>query len=625
MSQDVYFGGEANNMGIAGVNKLGVLMKDKSTLTDPKMAQPHSLCTRNCANSELKDAKIRKVFMICNTIVLPHSLTNVVSNTIILWVKGRSETMPVKQEQMLCTINNFPNFTYQQGRSETMPVAGVNDEEGRVPSAKSRASLRSQYRNKLEEARSAAEDRRSKSPAISVPSVRSLEEDQLVEEEDDEDIPVTDEFKVDIKEKEKEITMDVGTSPPPTKEQRRSVSLSRQSLAIADHPAVLEYLKIYDGLVNFRDALSKIMVDKEMLQFGQILADLDTVKFEKEAQDTINELQRELAALGRASSRMRQISDNGPGQVPESAVMFTRLDSERNSKIMKRAVNDDKLDPEKYKDAVNKMDDYVSLPAQRLAHLVRKYVHHCRMKEIEENVKKSKSLNENVFEILDKMEALQNQRAKKWADKMDEMGSERLRLASLLMETLDSIEQESGIFLIKPMYSYRSRDMVKERYAGKLSRPNRPRTNQSPARDIPSAYAPAPTPASNARVKFIPSERGFRYTWSKFIKYSKNPRTGYKQDADWSKYYQLQVTAAGVDRRQTCECITEQLTIICHRAKDSVPPSSPAQYSPTGSAQKRNKQVRQGLHYDILQQQMLKSLANVKIGKFCNRKRETEL
>ncbi len=29
------------------------------------------------------------------------------------------------------------------------------------------------------------------------------------------------------------------------------------------------------------------------------------------------------------------------------------------------------------------MDDYVSLPAKRLSHLVRKYVHHRQMKEIE--------------------------------------------------------------------------------------------------------------------------------------------------------------------------------------------------------------------------------------------------
>ena len=36
-------------------------------------------------------------------------------------------------------------------------------------------------------------------------------------------------------------------------------------------------------------------------------------------------------------------------QTAESAVMFTRLDSERNAKIMKKAVNDSKLDPGSYK------------------------------------------------------------------------------------------------------------------------------------------------------------------------------------------------------------------------------------------------------------------------------------
>ena len=38
---------------------------------------------------------------------------------------------------------------------------------------------------------------------------------------------------------------------------------------------------------------------------------------------------------------------------------------------------------------------------------------------------------------------------------MDAMGAERLRLASLLMDKLDSIERESGIFLIKPVFSFR--------------------------------------------------------------------------------------------------------------------------------------------------------------------------
>ena len=34
---------------------------------------------------------------------------------------------------------------------------------------------------------------------------------------------------------------------------------------------------------------------------------------------------------------------------------------------------------------------------------------------------------------------------------------ERLRIVSELMETLDTIEQQSGMFLIKPMYSEEGR------------------------------------------------------------------------------------------------------------------------------------------------------------------------
>ena len=89
--------------------------------------------------------------------------------------------------------------------------------------------------------------------------------------------------------------------------------------------------------------------------------------------------------------------------------MFTRLDSERNAKNMKKAVNEQRLSPQVYQvfyhiysknvfknvlfliekilnfsqEAVQKMDSYVSLPAKRLAHLVHKYVHHCQMKKIE--------------------------------------------------------------------------------------------------------------------------------------------------------------------------------------------------------------------------------------------------
>ena len=49
------------------------------------------------------------------------------------------------------------------------------------------------------------------------------------------------------------------------------------------------------------------------------------------------------------------------------------------------------------------------------------------------------------------------QRAQRWGEEMDEMAMERMRLSHLLLEALCRIEQESGIFMIKPILSYQGR------------------------------------------------------------------------------------------------------------------------------------------------------------------------
>lgn len=41
-------------------------------------------------------------------------------------------------------------------------------------------------------------------------------------------------------------------------------------------------------------------------------------------------------------------------------------------------------------------------------------------------------------------------------DRMDELANKRAELASELMESLEQLENESGIFMIKPMFSYKS-------------------------------------------------------------------------------------------------------------------------------------------------------------------------
>ncbi|ESO89706.1 hypothetical protein LOTGIDRAFT_234110 [Lottia gigantea] len=454
------------------------------------------------------------------------------------------------------------------------------DSDLRLSSAKSRQSLRSTYKTKIEESKKMAEDRKHKSAALK----ESIQEVKDSEEKFDED----------------------------QEDYLKGFGFSATGELLPEHPVVQEYIKTYNMGMGFKDALAKTLLDKDMMSASQVISDIEVHRFRHKSkvlpqlekmtkslstvlgeiitllngilvndrdpavssvmfvsrdatmitpdssrtplptgesqvnldnvdndyvrdlqekcnllhknleestkkhedqlrhntvvmmgmQETINGLQRELSTLGKAP-RSRSITPSFPlnqAPSPDTSIMFTRLDAERNAKIMKKAVNDEKLDQNIYKEAVSQMDKYISLPAQRLGHLVRKYIHHNRMKYIEENIQKNVNLDDGVFEVLDKMEGLQNERAKRWAEKMDSMGSERLRMANLLMETLDSIENESGIFLIKPMYSYRSRDL-QQKYNGKLSRPIKSRKAKSAVGliDNQSTQGPVNTPASNVR------------------------------------------------------------------------------------------------------------------------------
>ncbi|XP_041355858.1 uncharacterized protein LOC121373345 isoform X2 [Gigantopelta aegis] len=521
------------------------------------------------------------------------------------------KSVPSHQDQESVRKASIASSLSLKRNSLDVKKVDMTELEMRQMSAKSRASLRSQYKNKLEETKSAVEERRLKSPAISVPSQCSLTDELILDEED--------ELLIDAgKGVVFKLFCDAGTSPPGTRHKVCPTPL-------VDFPLVTDFVKSYDEVVKFKDTLSKILLDKDMMTASQIVSEIETLQFDRsikilpqvdrmtynltyileeittllkntlindrepevsslmnvsrdqtkttlirekstesnrgilatrgslqsdvsmttdhqsrmseskqllidlqekyqllhqqfeeesrkheeqlrhntvvmmEMQDTINELQRELSALG----SKRRVRSGTPSQrvkkppSPETSVMFTRLDSDRNAKIMKRAVMDNRLPPHTYKEVVSKMDEYINMPAQRFGHLVRKYIHHCRMKQVEDNVRKSKSLNEDVFEVLDKMEALQNERARRWADRMDEMGAERLRLANILMDTLDGVEEESGLFLIKPMYSYRGRKPM-DHYVGKLSRPVRPK-HRPASRTSTGALPPAPTP-SQARL-----------------------------------------------------------------------------------------------------------------------------
>ena len=83
---------------------------------------------------------------------------------------------------------------------------------------------------------------------------------------------------------------------------------------------------------------------------------------------------------------------------------------------------------------------------------------------IERSLKHGGVLDEGVFSTLDKMESLQNKRAERWGDKMDKYASERERLAKQLTTCFENLEQETGIFLIKPVYSFKGRCVRNSRF-----------------------------------------------------------------------------------------------------------------------------------------------------------------
>jgi hypothetical protein len=62
-----------------------------------------------------------------------------------------------------------------------------------------------------------------------------------------------------------------------------------------------------------------------------------------------------------------------------------------------------------------------------------------------------------VYNLQERMEYLQRVRAMKWSEKMAELGRERSELGNRITSSLKEIEDTSGIFLIKPVYSYVSR------------------------------------------------------------------------------------------------------------------------------------------------------------------------
>jgi len=244
------------------------------------------------------------------------------------------------------------------------------------------------------------------------------------------------------------------------------------------HSNYVKLLKEYNDLAEGYERLQQHLDEETKFHQEQTSQNVAVMT---EMQDTIAQLRNQLAEL-------RSTRSASSGRT-SSSIMFTRLDAERNGKTLKRAVNEGRLSDSSFSVIMENMDNYVGLPAKRLAHIVRRYSHHRSMKDIEQSLKQGGNLDEGVFSTLERMESLQNKRAQRWGDKMDSLANDRERLAEQLTACFENLEHETGIFLIKPVYSMKGRPEVNSGYV--IAQRHKP----SPVPPKPSGPAtPAPTP-----------------------------------------------------------------------------------------------------------------------------------
>ncbi|CAF3456355.1 unnamed protein product [Rotaria sp. Silwood1] len=167
-------------------------------------------------------------------------------------------------------------------------------------------------------------------------------------------------------------------------------------------------------------------------------------------QKLIKKLQHELIHL---QKRLTKIEAEG---IVEPSILFTRLDAERNEQTLQQAVYQGKVHETIYNELNEAMTDYIRLPSQQFSNLVKRYIHYRKAVEIENRIE-NHFYDHETRNVLEKMESLYERRANQISKCISDIRQQRANLAITLTEKFDNLEDESSIFLIRPVYSYQGR------------------------------------------------------------------------------------------------------------------------------------------------------------------------
>ena len=170
----------------------------------------------------------------------------------------------------------------------------------------------------------------------------------------------------------------------------------------------------------------------------------------KRSQEAISQLESTVTSLQKEVTLLRRKAREQSGEAGEEIIMFTRLDSERNSQNLKKALQRGNITAREMEDLQQNMLDYVNLQGHRLSQLVKgvqqQKAHQTMLASLGDGENK-----ERVQALRVRANSLHDGRKARWSLEMDKLSLQREKLARSLTEQLEGVEASSGVFLIKPI------------------------------------------------------------------------------------------------------------------------------------------------------------------------------
>lgn len=140
---------------------------------------------------------------------------------------------------------------------------------------------------------------------------------------------------------------------------------------------------------------------------------------------------------------------NEPGS---TLAMFTRLDYDHNTKQLQTAVKSEELSPTVYQRVNKKMDDYLQIPAQRLAHIGKRHQEKRLAEKLVCDVQREFGNSQVAGRVIHKIKSWEEQKQLRFEWSMDQLREKRGSLAHTLTAQLGEMEEDMKILLIKPIY-----------------------------------------------------------------------------------------------------------------------------------------------------------------------------